>query len=31
VVERLFQGGDHPVPPAFPEALYLSTVIAYVE
>ncbi|HOU93016.1 MAG TPA: class I SAM-dependent rRNA methyltransferase [Polyangiaceae bacterium] len=28
VVERLFQGPDHPVPAAFPEGLYLSTVIA---
>jgi 23S rRNA (cytosine1962-C5)-methyltransferase len=28
VVERLFQGVDHPVPPAFPEGLYLSTLIA---
>lgn len=31
VVERLFQGADHPVPPAFPQGLYLSTVLAYVE
>jgi 23S rRNA (cytosine1962-C5)-methyltransferase len=31
VVERLFQGGDHPVHPAFPEGRYLSSVIAYVE
>jgi 23S rRNA (cytosine1962-C5)-methyltransferase len=31
VIERVFQGADHPVPPAFPEGLYLSTAIAYVE
>lgn len=31
VVERLFQGGDHPVHPAFSEGLYLSSVIAQVE
>jgi 23S rRNA (cytosine1962-C5)-methyltransferase len=31
VVERLFQGADHPVPPAFPQGLYLSTVICHVE
>ena len=31
VVERLFQGADHPVPPAFPQGLYLSTVLAHVE
>lgn len=28
VVERVFQGCDHPVPAAFPEGLYLSSVIA---
>ena len=28
VWERLSQGPDHPVPAAFPEGLYLSTVIA---
>ena len=28
VIERLYQGADHPVPAAFPEALYLRTVIA---
>ena len=28
VLERLTQGFDHPVPAAFPEGLYLSTVIA---
>ena len=31
VVERIFQGADHPVPPAFPQGLYLSTVLAHVE
>jgi 23S rRNA (cytosine1962-C5)-methyltransferase len=31
VAERLFQGADHPVPPAFPQGLYLSTVICHVE
>lgn len=31
VIERVFQGADHPFPPAFPEGLYLSTAIAYVE
>lgn len=31
VVERVFQGADHPVPPAFPQGLYLSTVICHVE
>jgi 23S rRNA (cytosine1962-C5)-methyltransferase len=30
VLERLFQGPDHPVPPAFPEGLYLTTTIAEV-
>ena len=30
VVERLYQGPDHPVPAAFPEALYLRTVIARI-
>lgn len=30
VVERLFQGPDHPVPAAFPEGLYLSSIIAEV-
>jgi 23S rRNA (cytosine1962-C5)-methyltransferase len=28
VLERLFQGADHPVPAAFPEGLYLSSIIA---
>ncbi len=30
VIERIFQGADHPVPAAFPEGLYLSTVIARI-
>lgn len=30
VLERLFQGADHPVPAAFPEGLYLSSIIAQV-
>jgi 23S rRNA (cytosine1962-C5)-methyltransferase len=28
VLERLSQGADHPVPAAFPEGIYLSTLIA---
>jgi 23S rRNA (cytosine1962-C5)-methyltransferase len=31
VLERWFQGPDHPVPAAFPEGLYLSTVLVEVE
>jgi 23S rRNA (cytosine1962-C5)-methyltransferase len=31
VVERFFQGIDHPVPAAFGEGLYLKTVVAFVE
>jgi 23S rRNA (cytosine1962-C5)-methyltransferase len=31
VLERLFQGADHPVPAAFPEGLYLSSIIASVD
>jgi len=31
VLERLFQGADHPVPAAFPEGLYLSSIIAVVQ
>jgi 23S rRNA (cytosine1962-C5)-methyltransferase len=31
VVERLFQGPDHPVPAAFPEGLYLSTLICRLD
>jgi 23S rRNA (cytosine1962-C5)-methyltransferase len=30
VLERLFQGPDHPVPAAFGEGLYLKSVIARV-
>jgi 23S rRNA (cytosine1962-C5)-methyltransferase len=30
VLERLGQGADHPVPAAFPEGLYLSTLIAEI-
>jgi 23S rRNA (cytosine1962-C5)-methyltransferase len=30
VLERLGQGGDHPVPAAFPEGIYLSTLIAEI-
>jgi len=30
VLERLFQGADHPVPAAFPEGLYLATLIVQV-
>lgn len=31
VLERVYQGPDHPVPAAFAEGLYLTTVIAEVE
>lgn len=31
VLERLFQGPDHPVPAAFPEGLYLTTLLGRVE
>jgi 23S rRNA (cytosine1962-C5)-methyltransferase len=31
VLERVFQGPDHPVPAAFPEGLYLTSLIARVE
>jgi 23S rRNA (cytosine1962-C5)-methyltransferase len=31
VLERVFQGADHPVPAAFPEGLYLSSIIAVVQ
>jgi 23S rRNA (cytosine1962-C5)-methyltransferase len=30
IVERLFQGADHPVPAAFPEGLYLKVLLARV-
>lgn len=31
VVERFFQGPDHPVPAAFPSGLYLKSVLAIIE
>jgi 23S rRNA (cytosine1962-C5)-methyltransferase len=31
VLERLFQGADHPVPAAFPEGLYLSTLVCQLD
>ena len=31
VVERAFQGGDHPVPAAFSEGLYLKALVARIE
>jgi 23S rRNA (cytosine1962-C5)-methyltransferase len=31
VFERWFQGPDHPVPAAFNEGLYLSTIIAGID
>jgi len=31
VLERLFQGPDHPVPAAFPEGLYLRCLIARID
>jgi 23S rRNA (cytosine1962-C5)-methyltransferase len=31
VLERFFQGFDHPVPAPFPEGLYLKSVLAVVE
>jgi 23S rRNA (cytosine1962-C5)-methyltransferase len=30
LMDRLYQGPDHPVPAAFPEGLYLSTVVAEI-
>jgi 23S rRNA (cytosine1962-C5)-methyltransferase len=30
VLERFFQGPDHPVPAAFPEGLYLTSIIAEI-
>jgi 23S rRNA (cytosine1962-C5)-methyltransferase len=30
ILERLFQGPDHPVPSAFPEGLYLSTLLLQI-
>jgi 23S rRNA (cytosine1962-C5)-methyltransferase len=31
VLEQLSQGSDHPVPAAFPEGRYLSTIICAIE
>jgi 23S rRNA (cytosine1962-C5)-methyltransferase len=31
VLERWFQGADHPVPAAFSEGLYLKSLIARIE
>jgi 23S rRNA (cytosine1962-C5)-methyltransferase len=31
ILERFFQGVDHPVPASFPEGLYLSSMLALVE
>jgi 23S rRNA (cytosine1962-C5)-methyltransferase len=31
VLERWFQGADHPVPAAFGEGLYLKSLIARIE
>jgi 23S rRNA (cytosine1962-C5)-methyltransferase len=31
VIERWFQGADHPVPAAFGEGLYLKALIAHIE
>jgi 23S rRNA (cytosine1962-C5)-methyltransferase len=31
IVERLFQGPDHPVVAAFPEGLYLKILLARIE
>jgi 23S rRNA (cytosine1962-C5)-methyltransferase len=31
VLERWFQGPDHPVPAAFPEGLYLSSLVLEVQ
>jgi 23S rRNA (cytosine1962-C5)-methyltransferase len=31
VIERWFQGADHPVPAAFGEGLYLKALIARVD
>ena len=30
LLERWFQGPDHPVPAAFPEGLYLTSIIAEI-
>lgn len=31
IIDRLFQGPDHPVPAAFPEGLYLKVLVARVD
>ena len=31
VFDRAFQGADHPVPAAFPEGLYLKSLLARIE
>jgi len=31
IIDRVFQDADHPVPAAFPEGLYLSSVLAEIE
>jgi 23S rRNA (cytosine1962-C5)-methyltransferase len=31
VLERVFQGADHPVPAPFPEGLYLTSLVARIE
>lgn len=31
IVERLFQGADHPVPAAFPEGAYLKVLVARID
>jgi len=31
ILERMFQGADHPVPAAFGEGLYLKSLISRVE
>ncbi len=31
ILERFTQGPDHPVPAAFPEGLYLTSVIAEID
>jgi 23S rRNA (cytosine1962-C5)-methyltransferase len=31
IVERIFQGADHPVAAAFPEGLYLKVLVARID
>jgi 23S rRNA (cytosine1962-C5)-methyltransferase len=31
VFDRCFQGADHPVPAAFPEGLYLKSLLARID